>query len=183
LGRLDRLLEIMRHEAEVIEHACDNLPEEDVRKALDLLVEKIENDRGIFIVGMGRTGLIGECFAVRLVQMGARCYIVGHSTERAIKSDDLLVALSVSGNTEFVNYAADVAREEGAEVLAITMNAESKIAERADVLVVLPEPEEVILRTFSELLMLSFLDGLAAQLAEELGVDESDMWERHAKIQ
>ncbi|WP_088334903.1 SIS domain-containing protein [Methanopyrus sp. KOL6] len=180
---MDRIRKIMQREAEVIEYAYNNLPEEDVKKALDLVVEKIRNDNGIFIVGMGRTGLIGECFAVRLVQMGARCYVVGHSTERAIRSDDLLIALSVSGNTAFVNYAANVAKDEGADVLAVTMNADSKIAEKADVVVVLPEPEEIILRTFSEMLMLSFLDGFAAQLAEELGVDESDMWERHAKIQ
>ncbi len=180
---LDRVREIMMEESKVIRFACENLPEDQVERAVDVLKDKIEEGKSVFVVGMGRTGLIGECFAVRLVQMGARCYVVGHSTERAIGEGDLLVALSVSGETMFVNYAADVAKDEGAEVLAVTMNADSELADKADVLVVLPEPQEKILRTFSEILMLSFLDGLAAQLAEELGVDESDMWERHAKIQ
>ena len=51
----------------------------------------------IFVVGEGRSGLMGRAFAMRLMHLGATSYVVGETITPAIQEHDVLVAISGSG--------------------------------------------------------------------------------------
>ncbi|WP_235584920.1 hypothetical protein [Candidatus Methanomethylophilus sp. 1R26] len=59
-----------------IRETLSRIPSEDTER---LTVSILEAKR-IFIFGAGRSGLVGQMFAVRLVQLGLRVYFVGDMT-------------------------------------------------------------------------------------------------------
>jgi 6-phospho-3-hexuloisomerase len=63
------------------------------------LTDRILSAKSIFIFGVGRSGLVGQTFAIRLVQLGLQVSFVGAMTTPIIKKDDLLILISNTGNT------------------------------------------------------------------------------------
>ena len=69
------------------------------------ICEAIENADHIFLAGIGRTGYIMRCFAMRLAQLGFRVYWIGDSNTCSARVGDLLILGSGSGETEgLINY-------------------------------------------------------------------------------
>ncbi len=54
----------------------------------------------IFIAGAGRSKLVGNFFAMRLVHGGYNVNVVGEIVTPSIKAGDLLIIISGSGETE-----------------------------------------------------------------------------------
>lgn len=73
----------------------------------------------IFLVGAGRSGLVGRFFAMRLMHLGKQVYMVGDTTTPSIQQHDLLIAVSGSGNTQSVVVMAEKARHMGAKVASV----------------------------------------------------------------
>ncbi len=106
--------------------------------AIGELLEAISRASRIFLLGEGRSGLVGRMFAMRLMHLGHGAFVVGETTTPAIAEGDLLIAISGSGETGTVVMMADGARTAGAELTAVTANAESRLARMADLVVFLP---------------------------------------------
>ena len=53
----------------------------------------------VFVVALGRSGMLARMFAMRLMQIGLTAHVVGDVTTPAIAPGDLLVAISGSGRT------------------------------------------------------------------------------------
>jgi len=148
--------------------------------------------RRIYVLGLGRSGLILRMFAMRLMQIGLNAHVVGDATTPAIESGDLLIALSGSGRTETVVAMARKAKDYGAQVLAITSNRETPLAELADTPVVIPAasvktdvatPTRLPLANALEQAMALVLDCVGAMLAERRGQDNAAMMRRHANLE
>ena len=92
----------------------------------------------IFVAGAGRSGLALKMAAMRFMHLGLEVHVAGEVTAPAIGSDDLLLIASGSGTTASAVHAAEVARKVGAEVLAVTATRESKLANLAQWLIVIP---------------------------------------------
>ena len=60
----------------------------------DKLIDLIFDSRWIFIYGSGRSGLVGQLFAVRLVQLGFDVHFIGEMTTPIITKEDLIILLS-----------------------------------------------------------------------------------------
>ena len=105
---------ITKHALEVI----DRIDEEQV----DKMIQVISKSKSVFIVGSGRSELIGMAFAMRLMHLGFVVYVIGDVTTPAINKDDCLIAISGSGETRTVTIAAETASESGASVIGITAN-------------------------------------------------------------
>ena len=97
--------EITTHAIEVIE----KIDAEQVSKMIDTIV----NSDCVFIVGTGRSELVGKAFAMRLMHLGFTVHVVGDVTTPAIKEADCLIAISGSGETRTVALAAETATEVG----------------------------------------------------------------------
>lgn len=105
---------------------------EGVLDKVDLLkvtefVKAINEGKRIFVIGEGRSGLMGKSFAMRLMHLGAVVYVVGETITPAIESEDVLVAISGSGTTKSVVMVAEKAKELGCLVLVLTTNPESNL--------------------------------------------------------
>jgi 6-phospho-3-hexuloisomerase len=185
--------EITKHALSVI----DRMDEEKVNQ----MIETILKSPAIFIVGIGRSELIGKAFAMRLMHLGFTVYVVGDVTTPAIKEADCLIAISGSGETRVVTIAAQTAEEVGATVVGLTTNPDSTLGEHLDVAVVMEskskEPWEhptshALKGNYDDLAPMGtlfedsthlFLDGLIAEFMARLGKREDDLKKRHATIE
>ncbi len=185
--------EITTHAIEVIE----KIDAEQVSKMIDTIV----NSDCVFIVGTGRSELVGKAFAMRLMHLGFTVHVVGDVTTPAIKEADCLIAISGSGETRTVALAAETAKEVNAKVIGITGNIESRLAESLDVTIDIKSKtkqpwkhytSKVLKGHYDDLTPMGtlfedsthlFLDGLIAEFMALLGKKEIDLKRRHAIIE
>ena len=153
--------------------------------------ELITGARAVHVIGSGRSGLAAQMAAMRLMHLGLRVHVAGECTAPAIAAGDTLVAVSGSGTTESAVRAADTARDHGAGVVAVTAAPKSPLAERADVVIVLPASDKqdhsgAISRQYAgSLFEQAVLLGFDAQflvLWAESAQTAERLWERHANI-
>lgn len=100
-----------------INGASENIDEE----SFQCLIRQIWAAPRVFICGSGRSGKIGEMFAMRLVHIRKVVYIVGAPTTPSIGKGDLLITISGSGTTKLVLNCAKTAKRVGAKVMSIRL--------------------------------------------------------------
>jgi 6-phospho-3-hexuloisomerase len=158
----------------------------------EVLVTAILAAPRVYVLGLGRSGLIGRMFAMRLMQIGREAHVVGDVTTPAIAQGDLLIALSGSGRTETVLHLARKAQGYGARVLAITADAAAPLAELADLAVIVPASSaksdpaaetQLPLANALEHALAIFLDCVGAMLAAQCGQDNRALMARHANLE
>ena len=91
-----------------------------------------------FCSGQGRSGLVAQMVAMRLMHVGFDAHAVGEATAPAIGSGDGLVMISGSGETPVTLHITRLARDYGAHVLAVTTRADSTLARRAHAVIQVP---------------------------------------------
>ncbi|MDR1954876.1 MAG: SIS domain-containing protein, partial [Candidatus Methanoplasma sp.] len=101
-----------------------SIPEHDWNMLIDLIISKEK----IFVYGSGRSGLIGQLFSVRMVQLGLKVYFVGDMTTPIIGRNDLTILVSNTGQTMSVVQTAEIARRIGSHVVSLTSSASSRLA-------------------------------------------------------
>ncbi|MHB8605583.1 MAG: 6-phospho-3-hexuloisomerase [Thermoplasmatota archaeon] len=165
--------------------SVEDVPDGDIRRFVTL----VRDAKNVAIFGRGRSGLVGRALAVRLSHLGIRAYVVGETITPPVHEDDLVVLLSGSGETFSVVVTAQVAKQLGCKVVTITSERDSQIAKLSELVVVLHTPrserqrELAPLGTLFEVACMLLLDGLVAQLMEELGETEESMRKRHATLE
>ncbi|MFQ6075732.1 MAG: 6-phospho-3-hexuloisomerase [Candidatus Bathyarchaeia archaeon] len=183
-----------------VREAIDSLDEDQVYEMLKVLQES--HGRKIMVVGVGRSGLIGRAFAMRLMHLGFHVYVVGETITPAMEKDDLLIAISGSGTTTFSVAAAEMAKRVGARVIAITSYPVSALGKLSDVVVMIRGRTKLArtddyfsrqilgvheplapLGTLFEQSAMVFLDGVVAELMRRMGKSEGEMRRRHATIE
>jgi 6-phospho-3-hexuloisomerase len=157
-------------------------------------IAAIENARSIFVMGAGRSGFVAKAFAMRLMHLGYNVYVVGETVTPRIKKEDLLIAISGSGETSSVVNISRKAKEMiGSKLVAITQNKNSTLAKMSDIVVLLKgktkteKNDEIAklapLGTMFELTALIFLDGLVAEIMNMKNLTEKDLEDRHAVLE
>ncbi len=186
--------EILKDLKEVLEQVDEREVDEFVKALLDA--------RRIFIVGAGRSGLVGRAFAMRLMHLGIEVYVVGETITPAIRKGDLLIAISGSGRTSFPLVAAETSKRLGAKVFAITSDRNSPLAKCSDhVLLVKGRSKDNAVRdyisrqlagehppltplgTLFELSTSILLDAVIYKIISMLGISEREMLERHSNLE
>lgn len=153
---------------------------------LSLFEDAILSNRKVFIYGSGRSGLVGQLFAVRLVQLGLDVHFVGEMTTPIIGRDDLTVLISNTGITSSVVQTAKIARRIGSKVICITGKANSELASASDIAIVLSVPNDdrisksAPLGTIFENSALLLFDCVICNIMERENITEQDMRNRHA---
>ncbi len=100
-------------------------------REVEALEKQILGARRIFVTGLGRTGLMGRGFAMRLMHLGRRVYHVGDVITPAIRRGDLLVICSRTGRSAVLLYYIDIARRADARVAVVTGERKSPVARGA----------------------------------------------------
>src|SRR3954467_10683000 len=147
-------------------------------------VEVIRGVEGrVIVTGMGKSGHVGRKIAATFASTGTPAYFVhpgeaSHGDLGMITRDDVIMALSWSGETVELKDLIDYSRRFGTGLLAVTAEAESTLAKSADVVLLLPQAREAcphnLAPTTSSLMQLALGDALAVALLESRGFTALD---------
>jgi len=142
----------------------------------------------VIVTGLGKSGHIARKIAATLASTGSPAFFVhaaeaGHGDLGMITADDVIVALSWSGEQpEFknlVNYSARFA----IPMIAVTSNAASSLGAAARIVLELPKVREAcphnLAPTTSSLMQLALGDALAIALLESRGFTAADFHDLH----
>jgi arabinose-5-phosphate isomerase len=157
--------------------------------AFTAAVAMISTARGRVIVsGMGKSGHIGTKVAATLSSTGTPAFFVhpaeaSHGDLGMITPDDVIVAMSWSGETAELKNLIDYSRRFRIGLIAITADAASTLGKAADVALVLPHAREAcphnLAPTTSSLMQLALGDALAIALLESRGFTALDFRALH----
>jgi 6-phospho-3-hexuloisomerase len=154
---------------------------------LSRFAERILDADRIYVTGVGRSGLMARAFAMRLMHLGLRTFVVGETTTPSIEKGDLLLCCSRYGRSGSVLHYADMARDVEAAAVLITMDPGSPLAAKcADVLVIPVGPDDSTrqpLGTQFEQLLLLTLDALVIVLMKKRGYTEREMARLHTNLE
>ncbi|HDO20504.1 MAG: 6-phospho-3-hexuloisomerase [archaeon GB-1867-097] len=175
---------------------------EQVEKMINMLIYAQAANRSIFVVGAGRSGLIAKAFAMRLMHLGFHVYVIGETITPAAGKGDVLVAISGSGRTGIVVTVAQVAKQVGVKVVAVTSHPDSPLGKLSDHVVFVPGRTKISdetdyfsrqilgiheplapLGTLFEIAAMVFLESIVTELMHRLGKTEEDLRARHATIE
>jgi arabinose-5-phosphate isomerase len=152
-------------------------------------VELIRCCRGrVILTGMGKSGIICHKIAATLASTGTPAIFL-HPAEAAhgdlgvMQSDDVIIALSYSGETDEVLRLLETIRRLGAKLIVITGAPMSMLAQAADVALDCSVTEEAcplnLIPTASTTAALALGDALAMTLLVEKGFREEDFANLH----
>ena len=115
------------------------------------LVERCSNviDHGgkLVLSGIGKSGYIGKKIAATLASVGNPAIFMHpvearHGDLGVIQANDLLIAISYSGETEELLAVLNPAKRLGVELVSITASASSTLGKLSDLVVEMPVPRE-----------------------------------------
>ncbi len=171
---------------------------------VDAFLKMIINAKRIYVMGAGRSGLVAKGFAMRLMHLGMKSFVVGETITPALVPGDLIVVLSGSGNTKTIAEIAFTAKEIGGGICLITSEANSAIGKLADSIVIIENcrdmvPDKLVdfetqqmlgehksfapLGTLFETAAMIFCDACISRIMEITSTDESALKNRHANIE
>jgi arabinose-5-phosphate isomerase len=135
--------EVLRIEAHALERVRDQLGLS-IARAADLV---LRCPGSVIVTGMGKAGLVGQKLAATLASTGTRAFPLHpaeavHGDLGRIRSDDVVIALSQSGETDEVLRLVPALRRLGACLLAITERSGSSLGRAADLCIALGPIEE-----------------------------------------
>jgi arabinose-5-phosphate isomerase len=182
----DRALarKVLQTEAAAILALVDRVDER-FDRAIDLLLQC----RGrVILTGMGKSGVICQKIAATLSSTGTPAFFLHpaeamHGDLGVIQGDDVVVALSYSGETGEILSLIDTIRRLGAKLIALTGRARSALALAADVALDCGVAEEAcplnLVPTASTTAALAMGDALAMTLLVEKGFRQEDFASLH----
>jgi arabinose-5-phosphate isomerase len=146
----------------------------------------------VIVTGMGKSGHIGRKIAATLASTGTPAFFV-HAAEAShgdlgmITSDDVMLALSWSGETEELKDLINYSRRFRITLIGVTVNADSALGKAADIVLALPAAREAcphnLAPTTSSLMQLALGDALAMALLDSRGFTAVDFGVFHPRGQ
>ena len=147
-------------------------------------VEAIAHSKGRVIVsGIGKSGIIGVKLAATLASTGTPAFFV-HASEAShgdlgmITEEDVVIALSWSGETQELASLITFTRRFKVPLIAFTRDASSALGKSSDICLTLPKVPEAcphgLAPTSSTLIQLALGDALAIALLEAKGFTAQD---------
>lgn len=142
----------------------------------------------VVVTGMGKPGIVGQKISATFSSLGIPSLWL-HPAEAAhgdlgrVTGQDVVVALSHSGETEEILHLLPVLKRIGAKVIAVTGNPRSRLARGADVVLDTFVKNEAspwgLVPTASTTTMLALGDALAVALSEKRGFTSKDFAALH----
>jgi arabinose-5-phosphate isomerase len=181
---LELARKVLQTEASAIRALVDHLDER-FETALALLLEC----RGrVIVTGMGKSGIICRKIAATLSSTGTPAFFLHpaeatHGDLGVMQGDDVVVALSNSGETEELLRVLDAIKRLGARLVALTGSLDSTLGQAADVALYCGVSEEAcplnLVPTASTAAQLALGDALAMALLLAKGFQQDDFATLH----
>ncbi|MHA1196641.1 MAG: SIS domain-containing protein [Promethearchaeota archaeon] len=186
---------IMNNLKENMEHLSKPEHFKNTQDFIELVYDGLINKRKFFLLASGRSAFILQCFATRLVHLGAEVYMVTNlASIPALTKDDILIVLSGSGTTDIVvsllkNYVNTI-KPYG--IVVITSHPETIIGRAGDITIKLKgrskrdkaDGDTAVLSpegTAFEQVAFTYLDAIIAELAFKCGKTNKDLLKKHSE--
>jgi len=180
-----KVVELLRLEADAIEHAASRLDRASVEKAVELLTCC---ESKVVVLGVGKSGVIAQKIAQTLTSTGTVAIFVHpsdalHGSLGIVTPGDVIVALSNSGETEEVLAILPALKQRGVSIISIIGNIDSTLARQSDVVLDASVDKEAcplnLAPTTSTTVALAIGDAVAMTLMEAKGQTEEDFAANH----
>ena len=142
----------------------------------------------VVVMGMGKSGHVGRKIAATLASTGTPAFFVhpaeaSHGDLGMVLAGDVVLALSNSGESDELAAILPAIRRLGARLIAMTGNAESTLAQHAEVVLSSAVAEEAcplnLAPTASTTAQMALGDALAVALLDARGFREEDFARSH----
>ncbi len=146
----------------------------------------------VIVTGMGKSGLIGRKIAATLASCGTPALFIhpaeaGHGDLGMILKDDVILAISYSGETKEIVDLLDFIKRIGVKLIALTGSRHSRIAKYSDIVLDARVEREAgpldVVPTASSTAALALGDALAIALMRKKGFGEKEYAFFHPKGQ
>ncbi|MBF0748901.1 KpsF/GutQ family sugar-phosphate isomerase [Mammaliicoccus lentus] len=181
---IEMVNEVFNSEIKTIDH---------VRKSInndyELCIREILNCKGrIIVLGVGKSGLIGKKMAATFASTGTPSFFV-HSTEAVhgdlgmICEEDIVLAISNSGETSEVINTLPSIKEIGASLISITKSKSSTLGKASNIVIKIPIKAEAdkynLAPTNSSTATLVIGDAIALTVSQIKGFTKKDFGRYH----
>ncbi|MEW6116720.1 MAG: KpsF/GutQ family sugar-phosphate isomerase [Nitrospirota bacterium] len=170
---------VLKIEAEAVAALIDKL-DDGFERAIDL----IYHSKGrVIVTGMGKSGLVGKKIAATLTSTGTPAFFMhpaeaGHGDLGMVTSDDVIIAISNSGETEELVGLLPFFERFNVSVISLSGKPDSTLAKNADVALDVSISEEAcplgIVPTASTTAALAMGDAIAVALLTKRGFKKED---------
>lgn len=177
---------VLRIEADAVKTLASNLDENFFN-----VVELLFNSKSrVIVTGMGKSGLVGRKIAATLSSCGTPALFIhpaeaGHGDLGMIVKEDILIAVSYSGETKEILDLLDFFKRAGIKLISITGNKRSKLAKYSDITLEARVEKEAepngLVPTASSTAALAMGDAIAIALMKKKGFGEEDFAVVHPK--
>lgn len=172
-----------------IENRATSLLADRIGSTFETACQLLLNTKGrVIVTGMGKSGHIGNKIAATFASTGTPSYFVhpaeaSHGDIGMITGDDIVLALSNSGNTSEITTLLPVLKRKGIKLITLTGNESSELALAADANIDASVSEEAcplgLAPTSSTTVTLILGDALAMALLEARGFTRDDFAMSH----
>ncbi len=179
MGSIETGKKVLQIEAQAILNALDKINGQ-FATAVDFIYEC----RGqVVITGMGKSGLIGRKIAATMTSIGSPAIFLHpaeaiHGDIGIIHPQDVVIALSTSGETEEVIRLLNYVKRLGIRLISLVGNPDSTLARQSDVFIDCSVEKEAcpigMVPSASSTLSLAVGDALSIALMEQKGFSEED---------
>lgn len=152
-------------------------------------VEAVRHCRGrVILTGMGKSGIICRKIAATLSSTGTAAFFLHpaeavHGDLGVIQAEDVVIAMSYSGETEELTRVLETIKRLGAPLIAMTGDSTSTLAQAADIVLDCHVSEEAcpmnLVPTASTTAALALGDALAMAVLTEKGFKPEDFANLH----
>ncbi len=187
MDSLERARRVLSLEIGELHRLSERLDDSFVR-TLGLLRASVETGRKIIVLGVGKSGHVGEKIAATLTSTGAPAVVLNslnalHGDLGVVSDGDVVLTLSYSGETEELVRILPALHRFDVKMIAITGNTASTLAKASDVVLDVSVTREAcphnLAPTSSTTAMLALGDALAMVLLEERGFSREDFARFH----
>jgi len=130
---LEEARAVFNIEIDGLKEVCAKLPDN-----FDEIINAIKDSQGrCVITGMGKSGLVGKKITATMASTGTRSFFIHpgeayHGDLGMIHANDIIIAISNSGETEELIKLIPFFEENGNKLIAMTGNANSTLAKHSD---------------------------------------------------
>jgi len=156
--------------------------------AVDLIVDALKRRGKIVIVGIGKSGNVGQKIAATLTSTGSTSVVLNsvdalHGDLGIVNDGDVILALSYSGESEELLNLLPAIKRFSVRIIAFTGNTKSSLARHGDVSINVKVHKEAcpfnLAPTSSTTAMLVMGDALAMAVLQARGFKQKDYAQRH----
>ena len=181
---VDAALKSIKKQVEGLDALLNAVESGSLGQAINNAVEAIDGSKGrLIITGMGKSGLVGRKIAATMTSTGTPSLYLhpgeaSHGDLGMITSDDLILALSWSGETTELRDIINYCHRFNVTLLVMTSQADSTAGRAADICLALPRVVEAcpnqLAPTTSTTVQMVVGDALAIALVEKRGFSASE---------